>query len=104
MNQSRKVPRQLDGLVVDVVFEPPENPLISGWGQEHPAQGAVVEEVAPGPVVEVLLLAPLRPQVHGAVQWPDIEGLLDAEILGVPIEKVQRENAKSGWIKTHGNH
>jgi hypothetical protein len=34
----------------------------------------------------------------------DIEGLLDAQILGVPIEKVQRQNAKSGWIKTHGNH
>ena len=34
----------------------------------------------------------------------DIEGLLDAQILGVPLEKVQRQNAKSGWIKTHGNH
>ena len=31
----------------------------------------------------------------------DIEGLLDAQILGVPFEKVQRENAKAGWIKTH---
>ena len=34
----------------------------------------------------------------------DIEGLLDAQVLGVPLEKIQRQTAKSGWIKTHGNH
>ena len=34
----------------------------------------------------------------------DIEGLLDAQILGVPLTQVQNKNAKSGWIKTHGNH
>ena len=34
----------------------------------------------------------------------DIEGILDAQILGIPIEKIQRQNAKAGWITTQGNH
>jgi len=34
----------------------------------------------------------------------DIEGLLDAQILGVPLTQVQNKNPKAGWIKTHGNH
>lgn len=34
----------------------------------------------------------------------DIEGLLDAQVLGVPLEKIQRQEPKNGWIKTHGNH
>ena len=34
----------------------------------------------------------------------DIEGLLDSQILGVPLKSLSQKNPKEGWIKVYGNH